>query len=126
MEFQNVMREYHRMCEWCKKHQEPNPVLKDCYLDEWFNYKKDMEEFEQIVMDWAKAHPRPKYPRFIDVFDNMISIAAKEHPTWKTTPMAKVMQEEIPAEVAEEYGIAPLNLCGINKYVDEEMNSEWR
>ena len=120
MEFQFVIKEFNRMCKWCDDNDKPNPITVEQWLCE---DEEQIKEIEEIIMNWSKSHPRPKYPRFIDVIDNMIQISGNDK--WRNAPLQTVLMEEIPANVAEEYGIAPINLCGIEKY-NEEMDSEWR
>ena len=123
MEFHFVMEEFNRMQQWYKENLKPNPY------QEGFNFNQlgttiSFSDFEKIVMDWSKTHPRPKYPRFIDILDDMIQIAGNKD--WKNLSLNELLMQEIPQNVAEDYGIAPLNLCDINKYCDEDLESDWR
>ena len=126
MEFQFVMKEFSRMCKWCLDNCKPNPIYDNSSitcLEDWFDDEESIKKFEETIMSWSNEHPRPKYPRFIDVLDNMIKLSGK--PEWHNMSLQKILMEEIPENVAVEYGIAPINLCGIEKY-NEEIDSEWR
>ena len=49
-------------------------------------------EFERRVMEWAEAHPEPKYPTWVEWFNSMGGVDCGE---------------PIPADIAERLGIKP-------------------
>ena len=120
MEFHFVIEEYNRMKEWYDKCNQPTP-LDRFSLEAWLSDPVSFSKFETIVMGWSKTHPRPKYPRFIDIFDDMLQTARV--PEWKNLPLNEVMMREITKEIAEKYHISPLN-ADYNK--DEQFESDWR
>lgn len=92
-EFVHVIRNYKRMCETCQCSECPissqnNQSDMDC--SEFTEERPDLAE--QIITEWANAHPEPKvpkYPTWVEYFrDN------KDYP--------------IPEEIAKLLGIKPI------------------
>ena len=96
-EFQEVMRQFDRMCKAnagcfnCPLH-EPDGVSDRCSIGAFVN---DSERIEREVMNWAAEHP-------------------VVYPTWgkwlsKTygKPSSILLSAEIPADIAQKLGIEP-------------------
>lgn len=127
-EFKKVIEEYRRMCKFfvdesCDK----------CPLNyETFGFcddveNMDLDEFEDIVMTWSKENPKPVYPTLNELIqhiannynENNIKTVPKD-----TSVFCKMYGDKsIPENVAKEFGILPINMCGLTKYTEE---SEWR
>ena len=124
-EFKKVMEEYRRMCksfadESCDKC--PLNTKEFGFCDDVESM--DLDEFEDIVMTWSKENPPEIYPTLEDIFTDIINF----YDTNLTTRDIQLFYDiygnkQIPKELAEKFGILPINMCGLNKYVDE---SEWR
>lgn len=122
-EFKKVMEEYRRMCksfvdESCDKC--PLNTKEFGFCDDVENM--DLDEFEDIVMTWSKENPPEIYPTLNEVILNLIHFYNPHYSTiegglrdFGNTPISK--------ELAERFGILPINMCGLTKYVEE---SEWR
>ena len=103
-EFQEVMKQWRRMCDACtcsnRKELEGLPmcpiVLKHCGYpcDDSPQYwsEEDTKQFEEIVMQWAAEHPEPVYPTWVEWFNSMGGVDCG-------TPM--------PADIAQKLGIEP-------------------
>ena len=111
MEFHFIFDEYKRMVEWYKQNGELSPTS-SLTLEEWLSSKENRQRFKDIVEKWSKEHPKQTYPRFIDVFDDMVRMAGFQNMVWM-----EVMKQEVPQNVANRYNIAPLDI---------EVESEWR
>jgi len=116
-EFKKVMEEYRRMCDSFSEQCDECPLLEYC--------SPEAEDFEDIVMTWSKENPPEVYPTLDDIFADILNF----YDTKLTTRDIQLFYDiygnkQIPKELAEKYGILPINMCGLNKYVDEE--SEWR
>jgi len=123
-EFKKVMEECRRMCDsikggctGCRLYENGNA---NCNPSD----DVDLDEFENIVMTWSKENPPEVYPTLDDIFTDIINF----YDTNLTTRDVQLFydiygKKQIPKELAEKFGILPINMCGLNKYVDE---SEWR
>ena len=124
-EFKKVMEECRRMCDSIKGGCTGCELYKDGYANCNPSDNVDLDEFEDIVMTWSKENPPEVYPTLDDIFTDIINF----YDTKLTTRDIQLFYDiygnkQIPKELAEKYGILPINMCGLNKYVDEE--SEWR
>lgn len=123
-EFQEVMRQFDRMCKAnagcynCPLH-EPDGISDNCSIGAFVN---GSERIEREVMDWAAEHPEPVYPTWeewltdMGVFEplssnpNMIQknvgqVQLNGIPVY-AMPTTKVFVP-IPADIAEKLGIQP-------------------
>ena len=124
-EFKKVMEEYRRMCDSFGEDCDKCPLcgIEDIPLCNPTD-NLDLEDFEEAVMTWSKENPPEIYPTLEDIFADIINF----YDTKLTTRDIQLFYDiygnkQIPKELAEKYGILPINMCGLNKYVDE---SEWR
>lgn len=123
-EFKKVMEECRRMCDSIKGGCTGCGLYEDGNANCNPSDDVDLDEFEDIVMTWSKENPPEVYPTLDDIFTDIINF----YDTKLTTRDVQLFYDiygnkQIPKELAEKYGILPINMCGLNKYVDE---SEWR
>ena len=105
--FQEVMRQYKRMCY--------GKACSDC---DFYKFKMSLShqmaclrflkeypvEAEALVMNWASEHPEPVYPRWIDwLADVGLIINTANHYAFNFTAAL----DQIPADIAEKLGIEP-------------------
>lgn len=126
-EFAEVMRQAKRMCaahEACYK-----CPLKDhtamCAGNKNLSCiasKCDVSELERIVMEWAAAHPEPRYPSWNEAWKQLMPNAHNEKSPCPcffldTDRAMKLCNEQecvackntpIPADIAEKLGIKPI------------------
>lgn len=112
-EFQEVMRQFNRMCGACAgcyncPLQEPDGADL-CSISTFVN---DSEHIEREIMKWAVEHPEPKYPTFAEWL-NSIGVIIGTVPLHLPNVPVNVCQagekmfESIPADIAEKLGIKP-------------------
>jgi len=105
-DFVKVMNKFNKMCSnGCE-----NCDLVNC-IDE---ARIDPENFERTVMRWQE----PIYPTIFEVLQTI----ADEIPNGRNMPLHELIKHNFPANKAKEFGIMPLNVCGLTKYVTEEDN----
>ena len=102
-EYLDVMEQFHRMCAKGNCSTATGcPMYPACNISQCrrIAFEKPAE-FENRVMDWAKAHPEPQYPTWA-VWFRQEGIAPPEQKAfhgWLFNP--------IPADIAEKLGIQP-------------------
>lgn len=111
MEFQKLMAEFERMVDYYDGRENQCPFYHATNSIEWEDWivfsTYEPKRFEEIVMNWAKAHPRPSYPTFSEIVRDMCK--AGDVPEWLNMPIGDLMELEIPPKAAQEYGILPLH-----------------
>lgn len=113
-EFQEVMRQRTRMCKSYSK-------CGNCGLDVFSScshYPDDkLEMAERIIMDWAAAHPEPRYPtwkewaetNFDDAYIMILPCAFTTCPIIeRKCSKAECVNTCIPADIAQKLGIKPI------------------
>lgn len=121
-EFAQVMRQAKRMCNGLNDCDE-------CQLRDVFDVvgcpfaydSVDMRNVEKPVMDWAAAHPEPRYPSWGDVWRQLFPDASNAPCPLHFVPAHMVneycrsprqcaicRQQPIPADIAEKLGIKPM------------------
>lgn len=119
-EFKKVMEERRRMCSFIKGNCTRCRLY---YINCNPSDDVDLDEFENIVMTWSKENPKPIYPTLNELIQhiannynaNNIKTVPKD-----TSVFCKMYGDKpIPENVAKEFGILPINMCGLNKYVEE-------
>lgn len=123
-EFVEVMNQRNRMCKHyesclgCKISREMNHRDMSCFR--FIN--ECAEEAEKIIMEWAAAHPEPKYPSWNEWWEQTFSDAVERSaPCWRYLVDPSRLAEfcvgkdcencrnrPIPADVAEKLGIKPI------------------
>lgn len=101
-EFQEVMRQWNRMCE--------GTVCKDCKIelhcasDPCSRDKEELQLIEQTVMSWAAEHPEPVYPTWGEWFLRtcQVPVTGDGKNNWEAVYMS-----HIPADIAQKLGIEP-------------------
>lgn len=128
-EFSEVMRQAKRMCNGLNDCDE-------CQLRDVFDVvgcpfaydSVDMRNVEKPVMDWAAAHPEPRYPTWKEwqdanfpnndalmrpcIFESEEYFNCKQENGCETC-----MNKPIPADIAEKLGIKPIGGSDDERYV---------
>ena len=101
-EFSEVLRKFDRMCK-------ANAVCYNCPLHEpdgvdrcsIGSFVDDSERIERGVMKWAKEHPEPVYPSWLEWFRQIEIIPSDQigFHTWLHNP--------IPTDIAQRLGLQP-------------------
>jgi hypothetical protein len=84
-----------------------------------------LDEVEKALIEWDKEHPEKIYPTILEV----LRYIAMHIQNGTNLPLNELVKLRMPEEVAKEFGIVPINECGLSKYVledEEEVKSEWR
>lgn len=120
-EFVEVMRQARRLCAahgcMCNYRNCPLDNGKECRLNIDLD-GEDYNETERIIMDWAKEHPEPAYPSWIDSWFQLFP-DAKDVPCLKYFFADKCKydggmdcvackESPISARVAKKLGINPI------------------
>ena len=124
-EFQVVMKQYNRLCAEYRSGRHEK-YCNECPVSSITNGKdatctevmrSDPEWFEKTVMDWAAAHPEPRYPTWEEWGKEWkrkfpeaeavpcISLFTKAGSCENCTDCRK---QPIPADIAEKLGIRPI------------------
>lgn len=101
-EFKEVMRQYKRMCHaypQCNGCPFKAELEWDCQPDALFD-EEDMDIWETTVMDWARKHPEPVYPTIRELINYIMNKIPGESVSYET---------RIPANIAKEFNILPIN-----------------
>lgn len=107
-EFKEIMKQARRMCDAnCEKCPLGNVVGNICPVAVTGN--DEVAEIERIVMDWAKEHPEPRYPNWIDWLYQMgVYRDEKRNGNVHTCCLTENAYLSIPADIAEKLGIKPI------------------
>lgn len=62
----------------------------------------------------------PIYPTILEFLQTI----ADEIPNGQNMSLQELVKHNLPAKKAREFGIMPLNMCGLTKYVTEEDKAE--
>lgn len=107
-EFQEVMRQFNRMCEFyhskspCPKCCTNCPlngsdgISERCKIDAFVN---DSEWIEREIMSWAAEHPEPVYPTWYEYLNKMYGAAFGD--------LRVIGRQPISADIAQKLGIEP-------------------
>lgn len=101
-EFQEVMRQWSRMCEA----HDDGCASCDIYVDCGAKYPEsrtglNIKRIEDTVIDWAKDHPEPVYPTWIDVM-KMYGVTDETGYCYLDSAY-----KPIPADIAKKLGLEP-------------------
>lgn len=109
-EFQEVMRQFDRMCKAhvgcinCRLHHG------DGYSDECSigAFIRNTAEIEQKVMSWAAEHPEPVYPTWEMYLADRMTADMQDGKTHNPQSVEEYMRRtRIPADIAQKLGIKP-------------------
>lgn len=115
-EFQEVMKQWRRMCNACSDntgcHKECplyNIVEGGCgaIYEESFADVVDFAELNRRVDQWAAEHPEPVYPTWYAWLANNGVVPIELHPDEAMLVTEIGLLKQIPACIAEKYGIQP-------------------
>ena len=117
-EFFNVVNEFSRMCKlydsYCDTKECPIAALikewEDIHEEEWESpclefARENPEEFEDVVMTWAKEHPTPIYPTIGEVIKKLCVLMNINPRTCGNT----IYDERLTEEAANYFNIKPIN-----------------
>ena len=110
-EFQEMVREFHRLCETQRRlHKNtcdkcPIKIATMGTMFQCYRYVLEKpKEAENIIMSWAAKHPEPVYPTWIDWLADMgLIIKTADHYAFSFTNAC----DFIPADIAQKLGIEP-------------------
>lgn len=121
-EFQEVMRQWRRMCD---KHQcadkECSAVAYDLICPITISHNgypcdsgfvdcspESMAQVEQIVMEWAAEHPEPVYQTWMEYINNEFTNSILLGTNKEYNTIIEFMKHTpIPADIADKLGIKP-------------------
>lgn len=129
-EFQEVMKQYNRMCETIRKNIKNEAPCHVCMVSAFQNQsnatctelmRKDPERFEKIVADWAEKNPEPRYPTWNEVWEQLfpdshyaacpgyfLHFDRVEQYCGIPHKCAICRAQPIPADIAEKLSIKPI------------------
>ena len=106
-EFRDVMKEFKRMCQRDTRDTQDCPMFcgPSCNIGHcrWIAFERP-DEFERVVMDWAKRHPEPVYPTWKEYFAKLYGGGLFGEPL---VAIGKLCEESIPADIARRLGVEP-------------------
>ena len=110
MEFQEVMRQWQRMC---KSMQEENMSCKeDCPLGHnptcgelEYASLEEINNTETVIMAWAAEHPGSKYPTWEEWLIKSGILLRGNCGTWQS--LTTKATDPIPADIAQKLGLEP-------------------
>lgn len=92
-EFVHVMMEWNRMCRSCPGCEGCNRK-EDCTMVPSVRDRESVKQIEDTVTAWAKEHPAPVYPTWLEWFES-VGVADM------------TVHDHIPADIAEMIGLKP-------------------
>ena len=126
MDFQTLNTTFDRMCRFYEDEPTECPFYTITGSEEWEDWYMhgafEPEEFEHVVTEWAKEHPIPIYPTFLELIHYIVNHG--EDTSLIGLNIDELLDRRIPDAAAEELGLVPINECGLTKYCEDE--SEWR
>ena len=135
-EFQEVMRQWSRMCNAVPGKSECINICRDkqsgytcpmydsglCNKSISSQTDKDRLEGEKTVMAWVAEHPEPVYPRWVDWLVQVGVVGCETCHGHKHYFVEDDMFEHIPEETAQLLGLKPLPIvngdCGATNEAD--------
>lgn len=130
-EFTEVIKQAKRMCK-AQNHCYRCPINVICNVNDCNKRTScvaaicDVERLERIVMDWAAAHPEPRYPSWNEawgkLFPSVVSPPCKTFfglscdyigreyvgKSCYVEGCRECLEQPIPADIAEKLGIKPI------------------
>lgn len=118
MEYQQLNKEFSRMSRYYADKPYECPFYKITGSSEWEDWYLhgafEPSEFEDVVTEWSKQHPRPIYPTFWELIQWIVDHS--NDPLLKELEIHELLDERVPDAAAEELGIVPINECDLTKY----------
>ena len=117
MEFKEIMEQWARLCK-CMGEKHGVHKCNHCKLNPLIckftpnKHCEHIEKTEEFIIEWAKEHPKPKYPTWLRWLVKQ-KVLMSENCFHFPNLMAAVYQpgenlfKEIPQEIAEALGIPP-------------------
>ena len=104
-EFQEVMRQWARMCDACDNEEDVKCFINGNVCGRFHAMKDCMNvaAIEKTVMQWAAEHPEPVYPTWFQWLKSIGALPADQ------TLCHRGLENSIPADIAEKLGIEPKN-----------------
>lgn len=99
-EFQEVMRQWKRMCESRGKMPDDFVGAEQALL----LAMESPDEIEELVMAWAAKHPEPVYPTW---WSWLINERVIEKGSTYTGAFDQLKTKSIPADIAQKLGLQP-------------------
>ena len=109
-EYSVVMKEAKRMCWHYTQggNHDKCPMYPSCNVSQCRKIAFERpEEFEGRVMKWAEEHPEPVYPTWYAWLANNGVVPIELHPDEAMLVTEIGLLKQIPACIAEKYGIQP-------------------
>lgn len=119
-EFQEVMRQYKRMCRYY-------PACEECPLYNMYAgcscsrcIRDYPDEAERIIMDWAAEHPEPRYPTWKEWVDRdfpvKLCICVRNFAYVECSATCEeCWNKPIPTDIAQKLGINPITEERVDK-----------
>jgi len=108
-EFQEVMRQWSRMCEL----HDDGCASCDIYVDCGAKYPEsrtslNIKTIEDTVINWAKDHPEPVYPTWEMYLAERMTADMRDGKTHNPQSVEEyVRRTRIPADIAKKLGLKP-------------------
>lgn len=109
MEFQEVMRQWKRMCtQYTRCIECPMNSTQKCIIPMKNEWEMDFDVACEIIMSWAKEHPEPVYPTWWK-YMCMIGVIPDElgDKTLGEMTVYNLMNTCIQSDIAQRLGIEP-------------------
>lgn len=105
--FQEVIRQFKRGCMHEHGLEGGCPFFPICNIGHCRKIAfEHPDEFERRVMDWAKEHPEPQYPTWLELMKREgLAIPCETAKT--VVGLSSMAYDQIPADIAERLGIKP-------------------
>lgn len=120
-DFADVMRKINKMCNYYEHTCPDCPFRGDCdHL-----IFQEPEKVDEVVAKWQPDI----YPTILELVHHIATHLRprEDEKSWFKVPVEEILRQRLPRKLANDWNIAPINECGLTKYVeDDEMESEWR
>ena len=120
-DFANVMKKINTICDYYGRDCDACPLFNKGKLCNEMIFEAP-EKVDEIVSQWQPDI----YPTILELLHLIAMHMPKREDgkDWRNIPLNELVRQRLPRDVAEEWGIIPINECGLTKYVGAE--SEWR
>ena len=115
MEFQKAMNVLNRIFVKVVDEGERSPfydVVQEDTWEEWILYcSEEPDDGEARLLKWDRENPEVHYPTFREIMQYMADVG-----NFKYEKIEDVLDEEVPAAAAKEFGIVPVH----REYSDDD------